>query len=250
MKDNLVSIITPCYNSDSFLEETILSVISQTYNNWELILVDDVSSDNTRDIIRKYSNQDTRIRYVFLQKNTGVSNARNQGILNANGRYLAFLDSDDLWMPEKLELQLSFMKKNNYIFSYTAYSLISQEGKNMSKIINAVNNLDYASYLKNTVIGCLTVMLDRNKTGNFFFPALKISEDMACWVLLMKNGSKAYALNKSLSFYRVKKNSLSSNKIEAAIYVWKVYRDVEKLSLFYSLWCFFFYAFNSILRRI
>ena len=176
MKDNLVSIITPCYNSDFFLEETILSVISQTYNNWELILVDDFSSDNTRDIIRKYSNQDIRIRYVFLQKNTGVSNARNQGILNANGRYLAFLDSDDLWMPEKLELQLSFMKKKNYIFSYTAYSLISQEGKNMSKIINAVNNLDYASYLKNTVIGCLTVMLDRKKTGNVFFPDLKISE--------------------------------------------------------------------------
>jgi teichuronic acid biosynthesis glycosyltransferase TuaG len=248
--NSLVSIITPSYNSSKFIMECIASVFSQTYTNWEMIIVDDCSKDNSKKIIKELAVKDKRIKPIFLEKNVGAAKARNVAIRQAKGKYVAFLDSDDLWNPKKLEKQLSFMYINEISFSYTNYQFMSENGEYLSNIILAPKKMTYDSYLKNTIIGCLTVIVDREKSGEFEMPNIRSSHDMALWLLIMKRGFSAYGLDDNLARYRIVTTSNTASKWHAAKDVWKVYRQVEKLSFIYSAWCFFWYAFNALKKRI
>ena len=247
---SLVSIITPSYNSSKFIKDCVDSVFSQTYKNWEMIIVDDCSKDNSKEIISELSTKDKRIKPIFLEKNVGAAEARNAAIRQSKGKYVAFLDSDDLWNPKKLEKQLSFMYENEIAFSYTNYQFISENGEDLSNIISAPEKMTYDSYLKNTMIGCLTVIIDREKSGEFEMPNIRSSHDMALWLLIMKRGFSAYGLDDNLARYRIVTTSNTASKWHAAKDVWKVYRQVEKLSFIYSAWCFVWYAFNALKKRI
>ena len=247
---SLVSIITPSYNSSKFIKDCVASVFSQTYKNWEMIIVDDCSKDNSKEIISELSTKDKRIKSIFLEKNVGAAEARNAAIRQSKGKYVAFLDSDDLWNPKKLEKQLSFMYENEIAFSYTTYQFMSEDGEDLSNIISAPEKMTYHSYLKNTIIGCLTVIIDREKSGEFEMPNIRSSHDMALWLLIMKRGFSAYGLDENLARYRIVSTSNTASKWHAAKDVWKVYRQVEKLSFIYSAWCFVWYAFNALKKRI
>ena len=245
--NNLVSIITPSYNSSRFIEECIDSVLSQTYDNWELLIVDDCSSDNSCEMIRKYN--DNRISLIELEKNIGAAEARNIALRKAKGKHIAFLDSDDLWESQKLEKQISFMETEDIAFSFSTYQPISEDGSRLHSIINAPKIVTYSSYLKNTIIGCLTVVINREKTGDFEMPNIRSSHDMALWLLIMRRGFDAYGLDENLARYRIVSASNTASKWHAAKDVWKIYREVEKLSFFYSSWCFLNYAFNALIKR-
>ena len=248
--NSLVSIITPVFNSQYFLKECIESVISQTYKNWEMLIIDDCSKDASRKIINSFAKKEPRIRSFFLNKNIGPAMARNIGLRNARGNYIAFLDSDDLWLSSKLEKQIFFMSTNNIAFSYTSYQVISEQGTVLKNLIKVPKKMSYKSYLKNTIIGCLTVIVDKSKVGFFEMPDLKSSHDMALWLLIMKRGFYAYGLNESLAKYRIVNNSNTFNKLNASMDVWNLYRKQENLSFFYSLFNFIFYVFNALKKRI
>ena len=248
--NNLVSIITPSYNSSKFIEECVSSVLSQTYTNWELLIVDDCSKDNSRDIISELADKDERIKSIFLKKNIGAASARNIAIKKAKGKYIAFLDSDDLWESVKLEKQLLFMNENDIAFSFSTYQFMSEDGKILANIVKAPKKMFYNSYLKNTIIGCLTVIIDREKSGDFEMPNIRSSHDMALWLLVMKRGFSAYGLDENLAKYRIVSSSNTANKLKAAKDVWSVYRRVERLSFGYSIICFVGYAFNAIKKRL
>ena len=248
--NNLVSIITPFYNSSKFIDECVNSVISQSYTNWELLIVDDCSDDSSKELLLDLERRDERIQVIFLDNNLGAANARNVAILKAKGKYIAFLDSDDSWDSQKLYKQISFMIKNEIAFSYTSYQSISENGLDIIRVINAPYKMSYNNYLKNTIIGCLTVVIDKEKVGDFEMPSIRSSHDMALWLLIMKRGFDAYGLNENLANYRIVSTSNSSSKLDAANDVWRVYRQFERLSFFYSTWCFLNYAFNAVIRRI
>ena len=248
--NELVSIITPSYNSIKFVEASISSVLQQTYSNWELILVDDASTDESKDLIKRIASKDHRIFSLFLEKNSGSAVARNTAIKKARGRYIAFLDSDDLWERDKLACQIDFMKKKDIAFSFTSYKSISEDGKKIYSDIRAPKEIDYDGLLKNTIIGCLTVVLDRSKLNEIKMPNLRTSQDLALWLSIMRNGIKAYGIQKSLASYRNVRNSTTSNKIKVMQGVWNIYRNQENLSIMRSIWCFLHYAFNAIKKRI
>ena len=248
--NNLVSVITPSYNSSKFIDECVNSVISQSYTNWELLIVDDCSDDSSKELLLDLERRDERIQVIFLDNNLGAANARNVAILKAKGKYIAFLDSDDSWDSQKLYKQISFMIKNEIAFSYTSYQSISENGLDIIRVINAPYKMSYNNYLKNTIIGCLTVVIDKEKVGDFEMPSIRSSHDMALWLLIMKRGFDAYGLNENLANYRIVSTSNSSSKLDAANDVWRVYRQFERLSFFYSTWCFLNYAFNAVIRRI
>jgi teichuronic acid biosynthesis glycosyltransferase TuaG len=246
--NKLVSIITPSYNSAKFIKQCIESVIAQTYTNWEMLIVDDYSADNSLQILKKYN--DKRIQLIELDKNVGASESRNVAIRKAKGKYIAFLDSDDLWEPQKLEKQISFMETEDIAFSFSTYQPMSDDESKLYSIIHAPKIVTYSSYLKKTIIGCLTVVIDREKTGGFEMPNIRSSHDMALWLLIMRRGFDAYGLDENLARYRIVSTSNTANKWRAAKDVWMVYRQFEKLSFFYSIWCFLNYAFNAIIKRI
>ncbi|EOQ02677.1 glycosyltransferase family 2 protein [Bacillus thuringiensis] len=245
----LVTIITPSYNAEKFIKETIQSVRNQTYTNWEMLIVDDMSNDNTRNIIKEAIEKDQRIKLISLEKNSGAAVARNIGIDNAKGKYVAFLDSDDLWLPEKLEKQIAFMQAKDIAFSFTGYKIIKQSGESTSKVIYAPEKIGYNELLKNTIIGCLTVMLDIEKLGRIQMPNIRTRQDTAMWLKILKYEKYAYGLNEVLSQYRNVENSISSRKWKMAKMNWKLYRDIEGLSVVKSTWCFLNYAFNGLIKH-
>ena len=246
----LVSIITPCFNSEKFLDECITSVINQTYKNWEMLIVDDNSSDNSSNIINSYFKKDDRIKPIFLKDNLGSAMARNTAISRATGKYLAFLDSDDFWLPEKLNVQINFMKKNNYSFVFSSYSVIPSNEKKSKYVISVPKKISYTKYLKNTIIGCLTVVINKEKFKTIQMPNLRSSHDMALWLNLLKEEKYAYGIQQELAVYREHKSSNTSNKFRAVYDVWNVYRKYEKLNIFYSTYNFIFYAFNAFKKRM
>lgn len=248
LKDNLVSIITPLYNSEDFISETIESVLSQTYKNWEMIIVDDCSKDNGVEIVRKYQLQDKRIRLISLKKNSGAAVARNIAIENAKGRYIAFLDSDDLWHPEKLERQIKFMQDNNYAFSYTNYQKMTGSGELIDEIVKSPSELDYKKELHTNYIGCLTVIYDIKKLGKVYMPEIRKRQDYGLWLKILKKVD-GYGLNENLAYYRVRNNSVSSNKINLIKYNWKLYRDIEKLSILRSSYYILYTIILKLLKK-
>ncbi|MFW5982907.1 MAG: glycosyltransferase family 2 protein [bacterium] len=246
----MVSIITPAYNSAAYISEAIESVLAQTFPQWEMWIVDDCSIDNTAQIVESYSQKDSRIKLEKLSQNVGPAEARNIAIRRAQGRYIAFLDSDDLWHPAKLEKQLNFIKNTGYAFIFSNYLRIKgKEGKRLNEII-VPYSIDYRMFLRNTIIGTLTVLIDRDKIGYFEMPNVRSSHDMALWCELLKRGFKAYGIREVLAYYRVHEGSNTANKIKASRDVWKVYRKVEGLVFFTSLINFVFYAMNAVRKRI
>ena len=246
----LVSIITPVYNAEKYLRNTIESVINQNYSNWELIIVDDCSKDSSRLIIEQYMESEKRIRLIALDENRGVTFARNTAIKAANGKYIAFLDSDDLWHPNKLSIQLSFMQKNNYVFSFSSYEWMNEDGTTFNKIIEAPSVVDYHRLLRGgNPIGCLTVMIDKEQVGDIEMPDLR-HEDYATWLSIMKSGVIAYGVNENLASYRKSNNSLSSNKFKTIIWTWNIYRKNQKLSFLKSMQCLVMYICNTSLKYL
>lgn len=246
----LVSVIIPCYNMEKFIASTIESVQRQTYPHWELLIVDDASTDRTVEIIQNHSQLDNRIRFVVKPVHSGIADSRNQCIKMAQGQFLAFLDADDLWYPEKLERQLHFMTERNIGFSYSSYDCVDENGVSLNKMVNAAGNLDYNAYMHNTIIGCSTVMVNTAIVGEVRVPNFRTSEDTATWLNILKKGFLAYGIEQPLTSYRIRQHSASSNKLKASSDLWRVYRKQEKLSLVKALGCFFSYAFHAIKKRL
>lgn len=242
----LVSVITPVYNSERFISKTIKSVQVQTFQSWEMVIVDDCSTDNTVSIIQHYQKKDSRIKLIQLSENKGPAVARNTAINYAVGRYLAFLDGDDQWTPNKLKVQLEFMHKYQIAFSFTKYKIIDENGNDTGNVIDIPNQVNYKELLKDNIIGCLTVMLDTDKIGKVQMIDIRSRQDYVLWLTLLKRGYQAYGIQEVLAKYRIVGNSLSSNKLKMAKQNWKVYREVEKLSFFKSAWNFMFYIFYKL----
>jgi len=266
MNNQLVSIITPSYNSAKYIAQTIESVLAQTYQDWEMIIVDDCSKDNCLEIIELYVQKDSRIRLHQLEKNSGASVARNTAIKLAQGRFIAFLDSDDLWLPQKLEVQISFMINNNLALSYTAYKKVDADGNVGTKIIHVPVKASYSTLLNTNYIACLTGIYDVSICGKHFMPDISHRQDYGLWLNILKkighedyafwlgtlkqfSSSSAGGLNEPLALYRVHNNSLSSNKFKSAFYHWLVLRRIEKLSLWKSLYHFVQYGYHGIQKH-
>lgn len=248
----LVSIITPLYNCEKFLEETIDCVLKQTYSNWEWILVDDCSTDNSAEIIKKYAKEDKRIKYVKLEENSGAAVARNKAIDMSTGRFIAFLDADDLWRPNKTEFQVNYMLKNHYGFTCTDYDKVDEEGNSLNKIIRLPEKINYDQLLGNTIIQTVGVMIDLEiidkKLVNM--PLMRKRQDSATWAKILKPGNLCYRVPQVLATYRVVKGSLSSNKLTLIKHNWHWWRDVEHLGLFKTCLCTISWAFNATKKRI
>lgn len=243
MVEGLISIIMPTYNCGTFIKKTIESVLRQTYRNWEIIIVDDCSTDNTRQIVEKYFSDDKRIKYYCLEKNSGAAVARTEAMKRANGEYMAFLDSDDLWIPNKLEKQLLFMKENNYAFSCTAYEQIDENDKSLNRIIHTIEKTDYNRLLLDCPVGNSTVMYNVKIMGKFEVPNIRKRNDDALWLQMLKKEKYIWGMPEILMKYRIRKNSISSNKWKVIKYHWILYRKIEHLSVIRSIfhicfWCF------------
>lgn len=251
MNNDLVSIITPAYNNLEFIKQTIESVQKQTYKNWEMIIVDDCSTDDTQGLVKKISQKDDRIKYIKLKNNSGAAIARNRALSESKGRFIAYLDADDLWKKNKIQSQIDFMLAHDYAFVCSDYEKIDINNK-VLKQVKIPKEVDYKKFLRNTIIQTVGVMIDSRKTGKELLkmPNIRRRQDAATWCKLLKAGFNCYGVPEFLSCYRVVPNSLSSNKFKAIKGTWYLYRKIEKLSFMYALFCFFGYAINAIKKRI
>ena len=245
MEENKVSIIIPVYNTEKFIGKTIESVLNQTYKNWEILIFNDKSKDNSLKIIKKYSEKDKRIKVVDSKENVGVVAARNKLIEIATGEFIAFLDADDYWKQNKLEKQIKFMLKNNALISCTEYTRVTEDEKEINDII-IKEIITYEDMLKNNYLGCLTVIYNANKLGKRYFKEREKNEDYVLWLEIVKETKIIFGLKENLAFYRVLNNSRSSNKIKAAKDRWNVYRKIERLSLFKSIYYFLQYVIRAL----
>lgn len=245
---DLVSIVIPVYNAEKCISDTVASIKSQSYKNWEIIMVDDGSDDRSLDIMNALACDN--IKVLSCGKGSAAI-ARNKGIDEAKGRYIAFLDADDLWYSDKLEKQLEFMEKKDAAFSFTGYEFADEYGVSVNKVVQVPGTISYRQALKNTTIFTSTVIFDMNKLNkdDIHMPNVK-SEDTATWWKVLKSGVTGYGLNEALTLYRRSAGTLSSNKVEAIRRIWNLYRNVEGLSLPYSCLCFVFWAFRAVFRRI
>jgi lipopolysaccharide/colanic/teichoic acid biosynthesis glycosyltransferase len=247
---NSVDIIMPVYNSEDFLDDSISSVINQTFKFWRLIIIDDCSSDKSVDIIKKYAKKEKRIIPIFLKKNGGAAVARNEGLKYVSARYLCFLDSDDVWMKKKLEIQIEFMKNTGAPISYTSYWVYDKELKYQYSLIKVEDKkIDYKTYLGNTIIGMSTSMIDLNKVGGIEFYNIRTRQDTYLWISLLKRGNYALGIIEPLVKYRYRAESISGNKLKAAKMVWFLYRELEKFNILKSFAYFIKYMINAVLKR-
>ena len=233
--DDLISIIMPSFNTGKYITETIESVLAQSYKNWELIIVDDCSSDNTDEIVSTYLSDD-RIQYLKNEKNSGAAFSRNIALRKAKGKWIAFLDSDDLWMPEKLEKQLSFMKSNGYFFSYTDYEEIDVNGKQTGVRVTGPRKVTKTGMYNYCWLGCLTVMYDADKIGLIQIENIKKNNDYAMW-LKVCHKADCYLLDECLAQYRKGRvGSVSTHSIKTMIgWHYKLFREAEKQSVVQSV---------------
>ncbi|EIQ7476423.1 glycosyltransferase family 2 protein [Vibrio parahaemolyticus] len=242
----LVSVIMPTYNSAGTVVESIQSVLSQTYKNWELIIVDDRSTDNTWQVIQTYADKYDNIRIYQNKENLGAGASRNFAIKKARGRFIAFLDSDDLWTEDKLAEQIPFMLKNNYPLTYTHYSRFNSEEE--LSVVTAPEYTTYKKLMYSNVIGCLTAVYDTQALGKRYMPLIRKRQDMGLWLDILKDTPKAYCLPKALAKYRMD-SGMTANKFSVLSYQWKFYRDVVGLSLPRSLFTFSVYAVKGTMKH-
>jgi teichuronic acid biosynthesis glycosyltransferase TuaG len=249
----LVSVVTPVYNAALFLEETIQSVLNQTYPHWELILVDDFSTDASFEIANTYCLKDSRIKCFQLSENQGAGIARNLGIKEATGTFIAFLDADDLWFPEKLQKQLDFMIKNNCNICYSSYQLMNEDGSLQPKLIEALPQLTFKKLLKSNYIGNLTGIYNAAALGKIYAPIIRKRQDWALWLNAIKIEKKAMGIKESLAYYRVRKESISKNKPGLLKYNYAVYNKVlgfSSLKSYYLMTVFLWEHFFVKSRQI
>lgn len=245
----LVSIIMPSYNAERYIAQSIESVLAQTYQNWELLITDDCSMDRTVDIVKEFCVKDKRINLLESKEHHGPGDTRNLSINRATGRFIAFIDNDDVWFPEKLEKQIPYMLENGYAFTYTGYEMVTESGES-KHIVNTIGVLNPQIYMRNTAIGCASVILDHDIVGEFQMFVNDTSDDMTLWLSLMHRGFLAYPYPEILMKYRVRNHSASSNKFVAARDVWRVYRKIEKLSWPKALINFVCYSFNAVKKHV
>lgn len=245
--DSLVSIIMPAYNCSDFVGITLDSIIAQTYQNWEVIVVDDCSTDNTAEVVKDYMKRESRIKFHKLDKNSGAAIARNKAIDMANGKYMAFLDSDDVWVAEKLQKQISFMKNNDYNFTCTSYTKIDEQGNYLNKTIKAKNKSAYNDLLK-TCPGNSTVIYDAEKLGKYKIPNIKKRNDYVMWLQVIKKEKYLYGLDEPLGSHRIRGGAISSNKPSLLGFHWKVYREIEHLSLIKSSYLIFYWVIATVFK--
>lgn len=246
--NDLVSIITPCYNSADFIAETIESILAQTYTNWELLITDDCSKDTTIEIVQSYADKDARIKVFRLEKNSGGGVARNNSIEKASGRYIAFCDSDDRWYPTKLEKQVAFMQKNDCALSYSSYMTCNEEGE-MNGIIVAPNNITFKSNLRDCKIGCLTAMYDTEKVGKVYLPLIRKRQDWGLWIKVLKICGTAKGMKEPLAIYRLREGSISNKKLDLIKYNIGVYQEVLGWSILHAALFFFFIFLPSHIKK-
>ena len=247
MVEDLVSIIMPLYNCERFVGDSIESVISQTYHNWELIVVNDKSTDNSSIIVEKYIYKDSRVKLIHLDRNSGPVQARNRAIREAKGRYISFLDSDDVWLSNKLQYQIAFLNDNNLVLTYSTYETMDENSKyintrNVSEIIT------YKDMLKSNQIGNLTGIYDVDFFGKVYMENIR-HEDYVLWLKLLKQIPYTEGLTQTLARYRIMSNSISSNKLKVLKWQWNIYRKIEKLTILQSSYYFIFYVYNSLKKR-
>lgn len=244
MADNvLVSVVMPSFNASATIEGSIRSVLEQSCENFELLVVDDCSSDDTRSIVEKLSGSDPRVRLILSPRNSGSPAApRNMGVKYARGRYVAFLDSDDVWFPSKLDEQLRLMKKHDAPISCTGYEVVNAVGERTGALIPP-RLTGYDELLSENTLGCSTVMVDRSKLTDIHFPVCG-HEDYALWLALTRTGYKVYGLQQELARYRVAAGSVSSNKLKVLGYFWNIYRNLEGFSAIRSVLYCLRYAWN------
>ncbi len=246
----IVSVITPVYNGEDTIGKTIDSVINQTFSNFELIIVDDISNDETINIIKSYQEKDSRIKLYILNKKGGASGARNYALKKAKGKYIAFLDSDDLWKSDKLEKQVKFMEDNNIYFSYTDYSYIDCIGNDLNKYRKCPNKVSYLRMLFGDSVGCLTVMYNRKAVGKIKIPEIKKRNDYALWCVILKKVKVGYKYDEILSLYRKGNVSLSSGKKYKLLkYHYQLHRKVNNLGFILSLFFTITNTFNYLSNR-
>ncbi|MEZ8257965.1 glycosyltransferase family 2 protein [Vibrio cyclitrophicus] len=248
----LVSIITPAFNCEDTIAHTYQSIKAQTYSNWEWLITDDCSGDDTCKIVESLIVSDERIKLFKNNENSGAAVSRNNSIVNSKGRYIAFIDSDDLWFKDKLSVQLKHMETNSYDFSFTAYNIVDANGKSLNKTVDSkqLQPLDYYDMLKKkATLGCSTVMLKKESFTDLMMPLIRTGQDYALWLKLLRTGVSAHPINDVLTSYRVLPNSISRNKLRKAKRQWQIYREIEGLPLIYSLYCFYFYGYRAVFRK-
>lgn len=246
-EDGLVSIVTPAWRAAGYVSDTIQGALAQTYTNWELLVVDDCSPDDTCAVVARAAAADPRVRLLRQSVNGGPANARNRALEEARGRFIAFCDSDDYWLPRKLELQLTFMQERSSAMSYTEFRRINESNSRIGARILVPESLGYHQLLKNTAIATSTVVLDRASIGDVRMTRT-FYDDFVLWLSIMKRGFTAHGLREDLMRYRVVGNSWSRSKSRSAGMVWRTYREIEGLSWPYSAWCLANYGMRALVK--
>ncbi len=255
-EDSLISIVVPVYNAAPFLKRTLESVKNQSYPNWELILVDDASADSSIKLIEQQTGGWDRpagsVRLLKNEKNRGPAVSRNQGLREAHGRYLAYLDADDYWETDKLERQYRFMREKDCAFSFTGYEFAGRDGVRNGRVVHVPESISYEEALTNTTISTITVMFDRSKIMDrlLYMPEDCPREDTATWWQILKNGYVAYGLDEALSVYCRHKGSHSANKLKAVLGTYQMYRKQEQLGLLKTMSCMGKYISGAVRRRL
>ncbi len=246
---NLVSVIMPYYNKRNYFLKSITSVLNQTYINLEILIIYDDQKKDDLEYIKGCIKKDSRVKIILNDKNRGVAFSRNKAISVAQGEYIAFLDCDDYWETNKIEVQMDFMLTHGYDFSYTTYQVVNKDGKIVDKI-RAQEKLGYNELLKSCDIGLSSVILKRKLLRNIKFPELKTKEDFVLWLSLAKKSVNLFGLNKSLMFWRQTPNSLSSSILQKLKDAFKVYYLYEKKNFFYSIYCVIRLSTYALLKKI
>lgn len=241
MNNPLVSVIMPAYNAEAFIAESIASVQQQTYENWELLIIDDASKDQTLGVLEKFRNKDKRVQLHRLPTNQGAGFARNIGIKASKGEFISFLDADDLWQPEKLQKQLDFMREQQVHVCYSSYELIDEDGQPLNKRVKALKKLPFKKLLRANYVGNLTGIYNARELGKIYCPLIRKRQDWGLWLLAVRDANGAKGIQESLAKYRVRENSISRNKWEMLGYNYKVYRKVLEFSALKS--CFWMLLF-------
>lgn len=243
----MVSIVMASYNSARWIKETIACIQAQTYSDWELIITDDASTDNSAEIIQAEAQKDSRIHFYRFSENSGAGKARNNSLSYATGRFISYLDADDLWTEDKLEKQLKIMRERNIAMCFADYDIISENGE-LRKTICVPDSVTYEQFLRKPLTCTHTVMFDTEKVDKklLIMPDVRRGQDAATWLQVLRSGVTAYALHEPVAKYRRHEGSLSSNKITALKRTWYLYREIEHLSLPHACVCFVSYVFNAI----
>ena len=252
----MISIIVPVFNKEKYIIAAIEAIMAQSFIDWELLLVDDGSTDKSIQLIKDFLSKEPetvqgKFRIISSEKNEGVAKARNIGLDNAEGRYISFLDADDIWIKDKLKKQMKFMEEKEAAFVFTAYEFGDEQARGIGKIVSVPSTLSYHEALSRTIIFTSTTLFDLTKIDKEMLKMPKVkSEDTATWWKILRHGYVAHGLNEVTTIYRRSPYTLSSNKLEGIKRIWNLYRNVEKLSLVYSIYNFIPWAIRATLRRL